>query len=254
MEGGVAGAKHGAYSDPEIHRPASVKRGGHTQKEKMTYLLNVFGKRVYLYVLPRERSGKRMLNFFGDIQSVSDEKLMAMAVNGNARAFSVVYDRYAAKMQWYFMRMLNKDAELARDFTQDLFVKLAERPHLFDSGKKFSAWIYTVAHNMCKNEYRKRSVRHHVPGDEYGIDRKVAGENDRDLEMNIDKNTFEKMLDIELGLLDENHRTAFLLRYKEDMSIKEIAEIMGISEGTVKSRLFYTVKKLGEKLRAFEFN
>ena len=179
---------------------------------------------------------------------------MAQAVKGNSRAFALIYDRYAGKMQWYFLRMLGKDAEKARDFTQDLFVKLAEKPHLFDTGKKFSTWIYTVAHNMCKNEYRKLSIRNHVPGDDIGVDRKISGENEKDLEMHVDKKTFEKMLEIELNLLDENHRTAFLLRYKEEMSIKEIADIMGTSEGTVKSRLFYTVKKLSEKLKAFEYN
>jgi len=195
-----------------------------------------------------------MINLFGDIQKASDEHLMAQAAKGNSRAFAIIYDRYVGKMQWYFLRMLGKDAELARDFTQDLFVKLAEKPHLFDTGKKFSTWLYTVAHNMCKNEYRKQSVRNHIPGDDYGVDRRVSGDNDKDLEMHVDKKTFEKMLEIELNLLDENHRTAFLLRYKEEMSIKEIAEIMATSEGTVKSRLFYTVKKLSEKLKAFEYN
>lgn len=195
-----------------------------------------------------------MLNLFGDIQKATDEHLMALAGKGNSRAFALIYDRYAGKMQWYFLRMLGKDSEKARDFTQDLFVKLAEKPHLFDTGKKFSTWIYTVAHNMCKNEYRKLSIRHHVSGEDAGVERKVSGENDKDLEMHVDKKTFEKMLEIELNLLDENHRTAFLLRYKEEMSIKEIADIMGTSEGTVKSRLFYTVKKLSEKLKAFEYN
>ena len=195
-----------------------------------------------------------MAHFFGDIQKATDEYLMAQAAKGNSRAFALIYDRYAGKMQWYFLRMLGKDADKARDFTQDLFVKLAEKPHLFDSGKKFSTWVYTVAHNMCKNEYRKLSVRHHVSGDDYGVERKVSGDHDKDLEMHVDKKTFEKMLEIELNLLDENHRTAFLLRYKEEMSIKEIAEIMATSEGTVKSRLFYTVKKLSEKLKAFVYN
>jgi len=195
-----------------------------------------------------------MFNLFGNIESSSDEHLMAKAAKGDSRAFALIYDRYAGKMNWYFLRMLGKDAEKARDFTQDLFVKLAEKPHLFDTGKKFSTWIYAVAHNMCKNEYRKQSIRHHVPGDDIGVEHKVSDKHAKDPAMEVDKSTFEKMLEIELNLLDENHRTAFLLRYKEEMSIKEIAEIMGSSEGTVKSRLFYTVKKLSEKLKAFEYN
>ncbi len=195
-----------------------------------------------------------MLNLFGNIEKASDEALMARAAKGDSKAFALIYDRYAGKMQWYFLKMLGKDAEKARDFTQDLFVKLAEKPHLFDTDKKFSTWIYSVAHNMCKNEYRKLSIRHHVKGEDIGVEKRISDEHAKDPAMELDKNTFEQMLELELRLLDENHRTAFLLRYKEEMSIKEIAEIMGTSEGTVKSRLFYTVKKLSEKLRSFEYN
>lgn len=195
-----------------------------------------------------------MLNLFGNIEEASDEKLMAKVAKGDARAFALIYDRYAPKMQWYFLKMLGKDAEKARDFTQDLFVKLAEKPYLFDTGRKFSTWIYSVAHNMCKNEYRKLSVRNHVKGEDIGVEKRISDEHAKDPATELDKNTFEQMLELELKLLDENHRTAFLLRYKEEMSIKEIAEIMGTSEGTVKSRLFYTVKKLSEKLRSFEYN
>lgn len=195
-----------------------------------------------------------MFGLTENLEKATDETLMARSAKGNSRAFGILYDRYEGKMNWYFLRMLGKDAEKARDFTQDLFVKLAEKPHLFDTGKKFSTWIYTVAHNMCKNEYRKLSIRHHVNGEDIGAERTIADTQAKDPAMEVDKNTFEKMLEIELGLIDENHRTAFLLRYKEEMSIKEIAEIMGTSEGTVKSRLFYTVKKLSEKLKAFEYN
>lgn len=194
------------------------------------------------------------MGLFGNIKTHSDEKLMQLAVKGNSSAFSEIYDRYNQRMNWYFFRMLGRDEEKARDFAQDLFLKIAEKPEMFDSSRKFSTWIYTVAHNMCKNEYRKQSIRHHVNGEKINVSEKIAGENHKNQEMNVDKKTFEKMLDIELGLLDENHRTAFLLRYKEEMSIKEIAAIMDCSEGTVKSRLFYTIKKLSEKLKQFEFS
>ncbi|MBW7936191.1 MAG: sigma-70 family RNA polymerase sigma factor, partial [Flavobacteriales bacterium] len=70
----------------------------------------------------------------------------------------------------------------------------------------------------------------------------------------LDKKTFLKMLEVELSLLDEKHRSTFLLRYQEEMSIKEISEVLGISEGTIKSRLFYTIRKLSEKLKVFSLN
>ena len=62
---------------------------------------------------------------------------------------------------------------------------------------------------------------------------------------------FEKGLSAELDKLDDGHRTAFLLRYQQNLSIREIGQILGCSEGTVKSRLFYTTQKLAAKLKAF---
>lgn len=178
---------------------------------------------------------------------------MQEVAGGNSVAFSVLYDRYADKMMRYFYRMLGQDREKAEDFTQEVFVKLIEKPHLYDVGKKFSTWLYSIACNMCKNEYRRLAVRKNTVSEEPDPNR-TKDENPDDVIRNMDKKTFEKMLEIELGMLDDNHRTTFLLRFQEEMSIKEISDVMGISEGTVKSRLFYTVKKLSEKLKVFDLN
>lgn len=191
--------------------------------------------------------------FAGQNQELTDEMLMQGVVRGNSRDFGLLYDRYASKMIRYFYRMLGQDREKAEDFTQDLFTKLVEKPHLFDASKKFSTWLYSVAHNMCKNEYRRLSVRKSTVNEEPDANR-TKDEYAEDVIRTMDKKTFEKMLEIELSMLDENHRTTFLLRYQEELSIKEIAEVLGISDGTVKSRLFYTVKKLSEKLKVFDLN
>lgn len=190
---------------------------------------------------------------FGKKEEHTDEQLMEAVINGDARAFSLLYDRYAEKMVRYFYRMLGQDIEKAEDFAQDIFTKLIEKPHLFDTGKKFSTWLYSVANNMCKNEYRRLAVRKNtIPGEPDA--NRTKDENSEDVIASMDKKTFDKLLDIELGLLDEKHRSTFLMRYQEEMSIKEISEALDISEGTVKSRLFYTIKKLSEKLKVFDLN
>lgn len=183
----------------------------------------------------------------------TDEHLMQEVIHGNARAFSLLYDRYSEKMIRYFYRMLGQDREKAEDFTQDIFTKLIEKPHLYDSSKKFSTWLYSIANNMCKNEYRRLAVRKNtIPGEPDS--NKTKDENSEDIITSMDKKTFNKLLDIELGLLDEKHRSTFIMRYQEEMSIKEISEALDISEGTVKSRLFYTIRKLSEKLKVFDLN
>lgn len=70
----------------------------------------------------------------------------------------------------------------------------------------------------------------------------------------MDAEVFNEMLYKELDELEEVQRSTFLMRFKMDLSIKEIAEIHQCSEGTVKSRIFYTLKKLSEKLKMFDPN
>ena len=73
----------------------------------------------------------------------------------NERAFAVLYDRYSPRMYRFFFRMLWRDAGKAEDFTQEIFLKIIEKPQLFDPERNFKTWIYTLASNLCKNEYSR---------------------------------------------------------------------------------------------------
>ena len=68
----------------------------------------------------------------------------------------------------------------------------------------------------------------------------------------VDRELFRGRLDEELDKLDPDHKATFVMRFHEDMAIKEIAAAFACSEGTVKSRLFYTLKKLAERLKEFD--
>jgi len=172
---------------------------------------------------------------------------MALIGRGETSAFDELYRRYSTRVLRYFYRMLGNDEEMAQDFLHDIFMKLVERPQLFASGRRFSTWIFSVAHNMCKNEYRSRQVRQMVPAELDELPTAFECELEK-----IDRREFRAMLDLEIDALDEEHRTAFLLRYQEGFSIREIGEAMGCAEGTVKSRLFYTVRRLAQRLKQFD--
>lgn len=176
----------------------------------------------------------------------SDEQLMQLLVQGRDAALTELYGRYSKAMLYYFFRMLGHDKEKAQDFLQDLFLKLIEKPALFDPKRKFSTWLYTVAHNMCKNEYRKREVRKVMQsGSEVDADNGQRPDND------LHEKMFTEALYKELDTLDEDRKTAFLLKYREGFSIEEISKVIECKPGTVKSRLFYTNKHLAERLSAF---
>jgi len=164
------------------------------------------------------------------------------------RAYAELYHRYSGKLKFYFLQMLNGDEDKALDFLHDLFVKIIEKPERFDPKRRFSTWIYTVASNMCKNEYRNSAVRK-VVGNGFDMGR-FEGQQASSDEL-LDRKLFRESLAAKLEQLSADHKTVFLLRFHEGLPLKEIAEVMECSEGTVKSRLFYTLKKLGKQLEVY---
>ena len=179
-------------------------------------------------------------------QKLADEKLIRAIVNGDERAFNELYKRYSERMLYYFYRMLGNDKELAQDFLQDLFYKIIDKPHLFDADRKFSTWIFSIAYNQCKNEYRSKEIRSIVQIVD-NPDSFLQDESDVDDSPYQIEDVFNCLNDF-----DETHRTAFLLKYREGLSIDEISSVLDLPKGTVKSRLFYTRKKIQEKLQVQE--
>ena len=170
---------------------------------------------------------------------LSDEELMDKACGGSERALEEIYQRYSQPLLRYFYRMLWQDKNKAEDFLHDLFIKIMERQGQFDSSKKLSTWLYSIANNMCKNEYRKQAYRTSVQYLHNG-----NAISDESITQQMDHASFHKMLERLLNEEGEEARTLFILRHELDMSFGEIGEVVCCAEGTVKSRLFYLKKKL----------
>jgi RNA polymerase sigma-70 factor (ECF subfamily) len=183
----------------------------------------------------------------GIYESLSDELLMSAVHNGDINAFNQIYSRYSKRLLNYFFRMLGNCREKSQDFLQDIFVKIIEKPEQFDTTRKFSTWIFSVAHNMCKNEYRRLSVRSNI----------VSENNLAQIPFISEPEIYESVLIAnqifaEIANYAENEKTAFLLYYKEDFSIQEISKVLSIPEGTVKSKLFYLRKRVLKKLQLYD--
>lgn len=182
-------------------------------------------------------------------KTMTDESLMQAIANGDKRAFDELYERYAAALLRYFMRMLWRDREKSEDFVHDLFAKIVRKPDYFDTARSFKTWVYSVANNMCKNEYKKQEVR---KGMSNGLDNHYTLYDKNTNVMNeVQDSFFQEAFQKSLVDLDDKHREAFSLRHLEGLSIKEIADVLEINEGTVKSRLFYATKYLAESLKEF---
>jgi len=183
--------------------------------------------------------------FINKLSKEADEELVRLVQQGNERALTELYSRYSKKLVRYFHRMLWKDEPKAQDFLHDLFVKLIEAPDRMDVNRPFSTWIYSVAHNMCKNEYRKQNFRNGVNG------KWVNGQGVEFMQNVIDHQAFQVQLENFLSQADENDKGLFIMRYELELTVAQIATILEIPEGTVKSRLFYLKKKLADMLKVF---
>tara|TARA_R110002096_G_scaffold279708_1_gene473940 strand:- start:140 stop:730 length:591 start_codon:yes stop_codon:yes gene_type:complete len=187
--------------------------------------------------------------FKKDYVKYSDEELMLLYIKGDRKAFEQIYQRYGNYLVNFFNRKLWQDKEKAEDFTQELFGKIIDRPKMFDTTKKFKTWLFTIAANMCKNEYKRVEIRKNTS---YDVPDGFEGRSVDDLaDVNFDKQSFSESLKMELNKLKEKHREVFMLRHFEGLSLKEIADVLDINEGTVKSRLHNVTKTLASKLEVY---
>ena len=181
--------------------------------------------------------------------SFSDEDLMAELSKGEKLAFDELYNRYAGILFGYFNKMLWRDREKAEDLVHDIFAKIIVNPDAFVVTRSFNTWLFSVACNMCKNEYKRKEVRKNTV---LGVDNHHSVRSDDNVFDEVQNNMFMSAFDKGIAQLDDKHRDVFALRHLQGFSLKEIADVLEINEGTVTSRLFYATKQLAEKLKEFK--
>ena len=187
--------------------------------------------------------------FLNSIASLSDEELMKrVASKDDDRAFDELYHRHARRVMGFLMRQLG-DSERAADLVQDAFLRLWSSRERYLSGKCFSTWLFSIAYNLLKNEYRRSGYS--VEYAEHVINSTTEEQVD-DLDVRLDDKLFDTALRQELSLLDAESRLLFSLRFEEEMTVPQIAEVMKIPEGTVKSRQHTIIRNLKQKLKIYE--
>ena len=181
----------------------------------------------------------------------TDEELMQLICEGEVEAFDELYNKYSKSLLAYFYRMLNFDRALAEDALQDVFLKIAETPEKFDRSRSFKTWLFSVASNICKNFYRHKIIVNNSKDELSYLSDSIAEAGMTKLFKDMDTRLFKNALDKVLEELPHEKREAFILKYQEEKSIADIALIQNCPEGSVKSRLHYTIKLLESKLQIF---
>ena len=215
---------------------ASVENGGFSAAKKK----GVFG-------LFGEMAVK--INFRPSLRKLSDEELMGrVRRTGDEKAFDELYRRYARRLHGFFFRMLGREEQLAADFTQELFLRVWAARGRYECGRELCPWFFTMAYNLCRNEYRFRNIA-------VGFAEEVRGgpwTYEEQPELRMDVQMFDRELSTLLDKLPPEQRVLFALRYEEELTVPQLAEVMGIPEGTVKSRLHYLLQYLRKKLKVYE--
>lgn len=186
---------------------------------------------------------------FHPLRSLSNEQLMdRVSANDDDRAFDELYHRFARRMMGFFYRQMNHDEERASDLMQDTFLRVWGARLRWKTDTEFLPWIFTIAYNICKNEYRHSDYK--TDYEQY-----VLNTQDEDYvdnaEVEIDAKIFDKALQALLDTMSPEMRTLFSLRFEEELSVPQISGIMGIPQGTVKSRIHSLMRIVKDKMKQY---
>jgi RNA polymerase sigma-70 factor (ECF subfamily) len=184
---------------------------------------------------------------------ISDEQAMwRVEQSDDELAFAQLVRRWEGPIQRLCERMTG-DAHQAEDLAQETFVRVFARRKEYEPAGKFSTWLWRIALNLCYDELRRRQRR------EKNAFQNEGGEPMAALEaFTVTDSTPDKLLaDRErsglvkeaLDELPEIYRTVLVLRHYEDLKFREIAEVLGVPEGTVKSRMAEALEQFGQLLK-----
>jgi len=169
-----------------------------------------------------------------DCEKKSDKQLVKLALK-NTDYYECIISRYEAKLMHYIRRITNVDKETAEDILQEVFLKIYKNLHEYDETFKFSSWIYRITHNEAISFFRKQKARPELIDSENNDDMDILGAIPADINLRDDyvkKELVHKVREI-VAVLPDKYRTALILRFMEDKSYEEIADILQKPAGTV---------------------
>jgi RNA polymerase sigma-70 factor (ECF subfamily) len=179
--------------------------------------------------------GKKEKSFLAKAKELSDGELADKVIaTKDSQLFGVLYDRYSNKVYNKCYSFV-KNTDEAKDLTQDIFLKVFLKLHLFNSTKaSFSTWLYVLAYNFCTNyvnrDKKKKNKDERMDDHEYHL---AEAEIDIEEINELEEGKMIKALDA----ISPEDKSLLLLKYQDDISIKDLQETMGIGASAVKMRL-----------------
>ena len=189
----------------------------------------------YSHTVPVTATGRPV----GAVQT-SDEALVQLIASGDKKALQVLFARHNVRVFRFVLRFLG-DESVAEDLVSEVFFDVWRQADRFESRSQVSTWLLAIARNKALSVLRRRTTEE--------LDEEVAEfiEDPSDNpEVAMQKTQRNAVLQDCLGQLSPAHREIVDLVYYHEKSIDEVAEIIGVPQNTVKTRMFYARKRIAE--------
>ncbi|MBT8492121.1 MAG: sigma-70 family RNA polymerase sigma factor [Deltaproteobacteria bacterium] len=190
--------------------------------------------------------------------SVRERLLIRRLRERDERAFREMVDEYSDRVFGLTLRMLGNREE-AEDVAQEVFITVFKSIDSFRGDSKFSTWLYRIAANHCKNRIKYLARRHDRKKSEFDEEYTKGAmtgaastpKRARRPDEQVHSSQMEVLIQQAIESLKEEHRLLIILSDVEELSMKEICDITGLAEGTVKSRIHRARKILQKKLAKY---
>lgn len=180
-----------------------------------------------------------------DTSGIAEDAARLRAVaQGDMHALEVLFRKYQASVYQTALGV-TRDPQVAEEVLQDTFFRLYRYAGRLDGSMPLAPWLYRVSINLCYN--RLKSLKAWTDSF-HELAERLFSPNSASPEQTAERNELQELVQTALSALDPKHRAVLVLYYLHDYAVHEIAEITGVPEGTVKSRLFHARKLLRQHL------
>jgi RNA polymerase sigma-70 factor (ECF subfamily) len=180
-----------------------------------------------------------------DNAAAPDGELVGRVCQGDLAALGELYNRHGTQV-FRTALAITRNKQMAEDVLQEVFLKLHRYAKRVDTSLPLAPWLYRVTANLCYSHF-SRQKRWFVALED--VIENIAAPSSRSCpERQAEKNELQSVIQQAIGRLSPNHQIVIVLHYLAGLSLKEIAEILEIPEGTVKSRLHYGRESLRDQL------
>lgn len=163
--------------------------------------------------------------------------------SGDEAAFDDIVRRYQERVYQYAYRLV-QDRDEASDVAQETFIRAYGKIASFRGDSSLNTWLYRIASNLGINALRKKRLRSLI-----GLDRAPPIEAPGGPDQDLAADEIRRRVDAAVALLPPRQRSIFVLRHYDELSHREIAQVVGSSEGAVRAGYFHAVRKLRTALR-----